>query len=328
MSQCPICQTKYTDGEVHGCSVCGWDLTPYPLTFAGQLPEVFLEKERAKLGWAREMWARGQSQQEQLTQSHSQREQLQRDLDMVSQEKSKLQHDLDSVGGEKSYFQEQVLQLQSEFPRLNEERVQLRSELSQIQTRISQNNEEQQLHFQKQLSQTKGQLKLANQEHLRLQSQLEEANRRICQLTSLIETEQSKWQLPERKSERGVDFRQLEWLLILKSWEEADRETWTLLLKISGSSAITKGFLDREDIENMSINDLKVINEMWTVYSSGQYGFSSQWKILKNKRKAMSFEKPSDIGYYPAGYILRAIGINGLGLILTKLERHNVFIGS
>lgn len=291
MANCPVCQSECTESEVKHCSFCGWDLTPYPLTFAGQVPEAFLEKERTKLAWARKMWTRTQSQSQQLHQSQLRIEQL------------------------------------------NQQEGQLQPELSQMQSRVSHIKEEERTlreatitHLQNQLSNAQAQLEQANREQSQLRFQLEEANRQIAELTSFLYTERSKWQLPERQSERGVDFRKLEWLLILKNWEEADRETWIILLGISGNDALKKGYLDEQDIENLSIHDLKVINELWKLYSHNRYGFSAQWKVVKsNKKKGISFEKPSEIGYYPAGYILRAIGLNGLGLILRKLESHNVF---
>lgn len=58
MSQCPICSTEYIEEETTYCLTCGWDLTPYPLTF--QLPEVFIQKEQAKLAWAKEIWQQKQ----------------------------------------------------------------------------------------------------------------------------------------------------------------------------------------------------------------------------------------------------------------------------
>lgn len=61
MAQCPICQTEYLEGQARYCFTCGWDIIPYPLTFNEQIPEAFLEKEQAKLVWAKQMWARSQS---------------------------------------------------------------------------------------------------------------------------------------------------------------------------------------------------------------------------------------------------------------------------
>ncbi|KYC38103.1 hypothetical protein WA1_37770 [Scytonema hofmannii PCC 7110] len=72
MIQCPVCHTKYIEEVEISCSTCGWDLTPYPLTFSGQLPEEFLEKEQAKLAWARQIWAQSQQQIQQLQKENSQ----------------------------------------------------------------------------------------------------------------------------------------------------------------------------------------------------------------------------------------------------------------
>ena len=56
MFQCPICNTEDIEEKTTHCPTCGWDLTPYPLTF--ELPESFQKKEQARLVWAKEMWAK------------------------------------------------------------------------------------------------------------------------------------------------------------------------------------------------------------------------------------------------------------------------------
>lgn len=138
MYQCPICQSKYVESKVNFCSTCGWDLTPYPLTFAGQIPEAFLEKERAKLVWAREIWAKSQSELEQLTRSQSQ-------LEQVNEEKTQLQF--------------QLTQVFSQLERVNYERTQealskLQARLDEVQAQQQQTDQEQR-EIQFQLSQTK-----------------------------------------------------------------------------------------------------------------------------------------------------------------------------
>jgi hypothetical protein len=71
LSQCPVCETEYTQGEVNRCSVCNWDLTP--------CPEAFVEKHNAQLAWAREMWINFQAQEKQLHASQSQLEEVKQD---------------------------------------------------------------------------------------------------------------------------------------------------------------------------------------------------------------------------------------------------------
>ena len=54
MTSCPVCDSQ-NESNALLCNVCGWDLAPYPLTFGG-IPESYLEKERAKIKWAKQQW--------------------------------------------------------------------------------------------------------------------------------------------------------------------------------------------------------------------------------------------------------------------------------
>ena len=59
MINCPICHTNQDSEKNNFCSTCGWDLTPYPLTFGG-IPDAYLEKERTKIKWAKQQWLKMQ----------------------------------------------------------------------------------------------------------------------------------------------------------------------------------------------------------------------------------------------------------------------------
>lgn len=52
--RCPICETKQGE-EAKICTVCGYDLTPYPVVL-GQIPLAFLEKEKERISWCKELW--------------------------------------------------------------------------------------------------------------------------------------------------------------------------------------------------------------------------------------------------------------------------------
>jgi hypothetical protein len=56
MSNCPVCETPYTEGEVTKCPTCGWDLTSLPM-IVGEIPEAFVAQEKAKLEWAQQLWS-------------------------------------------------------------------------------------------------------------------------------------------------------------------------------------------------------------------------------------------------------------------------------
>ena len=103
MANCPVCQTEYVEEMVNFCSTCGWDLTPYPLTFAGQIPEVFLQKERTKLIWARGVWKQLQLQSDfskvlsKLQLAEKEREQFQNQITQLFLEVDQIRQSLVSA---------------------------------------------------------------------------------------------------------------------------------------------------------------------------------------------------------------------------------------
>ncbi len=116
MTQCPVCQTEYVE-QVNYCSICGWDLTPYPPTL-GQVPSAFLEKEQAKIAWAREMWAKSQSH--------------------LSEFQSKLQSQLEQLKQEREKLQFQLSQAQSQLEESEQERTLREAALTHIQGQMDQ----------------------------------------------------------------------------------------------------------------------------------------------------------------------------------------------
>ncbi|MGD1713208.1 GUN4 domain-containing protein [Dapis sp. BLCC M172] len=78
-------------------------------------------------------------------------------------------------------------------------------------------------------------------------------------------------------SEAGLDYTKLRDLLVAGNWEEADKETSTLILKLTGQ--VWERSVEREDLNNLSCKDLSTIDKLWLKYSNGQFGFSVQQKI-------------------------------------------------
>ncbi|ULB47280.1 GUN4 domain-containing protein [Limnospira fusiformis KN01] len=60
MTKCPVCETEYTENEVETCSVCGYDLTPYPPI--DEIPSELWEKEKKRIAVAKRVWKSSQSQ--------------------------------------------------------------------------------------------------------------------------------------------------------------------------------------------------------------------------------------------------------------------------
>lgn len=78
----------------------------------------------------------------------------------------------------------------------------------------------------------------------------------------------------------GMDYSQLRDLLAGGLWQEADRETASVMLQICGREK--QGKLSQEDIENFPCRDLRAIDRLWVQYSSGRFGFSVQMRIWEN----------------------------------------------
>ncbi|MDJ0556314.1 MAG: serine/threonine-protein kinase [Microcoleaceae cyanobacterium MO_207.B10] len=78
-------------------------------------------------------------------------------------------------------------------------------------------------------------------------------------------------------SERGIDYTKLQELLAAAKWQDADRETKTVMLKAADRE--WEGWLRSEDLESMPCADLNTINSLWVRASNGRFGFSVQMQI-------------------------------------------------
>ena len=67
----------------------------------------------------------------------------------------------------------------------------------------------------------------------------------------------------------GVDYKQLRSLLAFKKWQEADEETYRLILSMSRQMRF----------EEIACLDLQTIDKLWTRYSEGRFGLNIQSKI-------------------------------------------------
>jgi len=81
----------------------------------------------------------------------------------------------------------------------------------------------------------------------------------------------------------GTDYRNLQQLLSAQNWKDADKETYSIMLKISERE--DKGWLDDGDIRKLTRYDLHIINQLWVKYSDGKFGFSIQKQILQNHQQ-------------------------------------------
>ena len=120
------------------------------------------------------------------------------------------------------------------------------------------------------LSEIKSQLK-------QLCSQLAEIQPHLNQLTSLSE----KVNRLEDNLMLVADVHRYDGLrryLVEGNWFEADKETIRLILDIAG---MAQEELSPDEIKQFPCNDLRVIDQLWSKYSNGRFGFSTQLRIYQ-----------------------------------------------
>ncbi|MHC5862679.1 GUN4 domain-containing protein, partial [Nostoc sp.] len=86
-------------------------------------------------------------------------------------------------------------------------------------------------------------------------------------------------------------YTQLEYFLKAKNWESANRETDKLMLNIAKRE--TEGYLDYEQINSFSCDDLRKIDQLWVSNSDNRFGFSVQKKIWISTKNRLGV-KPED----------------------------------
>ncbi|MEZ2320245.1 MAG: GUN4 domain-containing protein [Microcoleus sp.] len=97
---------------------------------------------------------------------------------------------------------------------------------------------------------------------------------------SSISTETLSPQKQPISATTSVDYTQLQNLLTLERWKEADVETRNAMLKASGREE--EGWLDIKSIDNFPCEDLRTIDQLWKKYSKGKFGFSVQRAIWES----------------------------------------------
>ena len=101
-------------------------------------------------------------------------------------------------------------------------------------------------------------------------------------------------------SDNEINYNGLQLLLIEQQFEEADRLTSSYLRKLAGKYAEERGYVFYSEVKNISGKDLQTIDRLWTIYSTGRFGFSIQAKILKSVGKKYELLWPK-IGWKKEG---------------------------
>ena len=108
-------------------------------------------------------------------------------------------------------------------------------------------------------------------------------------------------------SDIDINYENLQLMLVEQKFEDADRLTSSYLRKLAGKLAEKRGYVFYSEVINMSGKDLDTIDRLWTIYSTGRFGFSIQAKILKSVGKKYELMWPK-IGWKKEGLWTRYPG--------------------
>ena len=97
-------------------------------------------------------------------------------------------------------------------------------------------------------------------------------------LTELLKGSTAGWLSVE--SAIGLDFVALQRDLLNQNFEAADRLTSSMLRELAGDAAVQRGYVYFSEVPAMQGVDLVSIDRLWTVYSQGRFGFTSQARLL------------------------------------------------
>ncbi|HIK06800.1 MAG TPA: GUN4 domain-containing protein [Trichormus sp. M33_DOE_039] len=81
----------------------------------------------------------------------------------------------------------------------------------------------------------------------------------------------------ELASDKSVDYRRLRDLLAAKKWQEADYETYLVMLQVVGRER--GDYIRTEELLNFPCTDLRTVDRLWVKYSKGHFGFRVQKEI-------------------------------------------------
>jgi hypothetical protein len=102
-------------------------------------------------------------------------------------------------------------------------------------------------------------------------------------------------------------YNELKHYLAAGAWREADRATLTLLLTLTDRTK--EGWLDVKAIEAMSCEDLNYVDQLWSQYSSGHFGFRSQRELyLQTPVAEPSYINSAQTTYTRALELSKAVG--------------------
>jgi GUN4-like/ARM-like repeat domain, GUN4-N terminal len=106
-----------------------------------------------------------------------------------------------------------------------------------------------------------------------------------------------------------IDLAPLQALLADRLFEDADRLNSKIMCQLAGDGAATRGWIYFSEIAAIAPLDLQTIDQLWTIYSEGKFGYAIQrrlWASLGKKWEdfwlQIGWKKDGSFTRYPGGF--------------------------
>jgi GUN4-like/ARM-like repeat domain, GUN4-N terminal len=152
------------------------------------------------------------------------------------------------------------------------------------------------------------QIVLEQQEKSQQEKQAEQESVEILDYETRLNTESDRGILP-LSSLLQVDLTMLQNLLVQQKFEDADRLTSKLMCQLASKDAAARGWIYFSEIAAIATLDLQTIDQLWTIYSEGKFGFVVQRRIWLSLGKKwedfwlqIGWKKDGSFTRYPGGF--------------------------
>jgi GUN4-like/ARM-like repeat domain, GUN4-N terminal len=81
------------------------------------------------------------------------------------------------------------------------------------------------------------------------------------------------------QSQAGIDYAPLQQLLAEQKFEAGDRLTVENLCQLAGPAAVRRKWLYFTEVDDLPIQDLQTIDQLWMLHSEGKFGYSVQRQL-------------------------------------------------
>ncbi|PZO55621.1 MAG: hypothetical protein DCF15_10120, partial [Phormidesmis priestleyi] len=81
------------------------------------------------------------------------------------------------------------------------------------------------------------------------------------------------------QSDRGVDYRDLQMLLVKREYEKADKVTSQKLCELAGGQAIERKWVYFTEVTQFPVIDLQAMDVIWGLYSEDKFGWRKQREL-------------------------------------------------